>query len=131
MRHSRFDESVFTISWAVKVLDKFRYEFRNNIGGWAFVNILSLRFISDIDRPWPPVPWMFCKIVAQHHEVEASKETIIESEARVFGELQNVGHSIAIACYCMPRLFPCLKWFVSFGGCYSILGGYQITFNAI
>ena len=58
----------------------------------------------------------------RHHEVQASQHRFVMHEVRIVGQLQHIGHGLAVTAYRMPRLGLLIERFLAIHG-----GGRVIT----
>jgi hypothetical protein len=85
-------------------LDQLADQPGDNLSPWALVDHLACQVVADVHRPRPPASRVLRQVVTDHHEVEAADERLVEVEMRVFGELQDVRHRVAVSLQREARL---------------------------
>ena len=72
-------------------------ETRDVAGVRTLVHDLPGVLPADVDRPGSPSAGALREVVLQHHEMQRSNEGLVDRDARIVSELQDVGHRVPIA----------------------------------
>src|SRR5215203_2209194 len=79
-----------------------------SLKGWTIVDDLVRGFALHEDRSRPPPPRVLLQVVLEHHEMEALEETLIDFEALIVCDLEDIGHRVPITGEGELRLLLCL-----------------------
>lgn len=79
-----------------EAVHQFVHEVLNGVDVGAFVDDVAGFVIAHVDRTGAPAAWAVLQVVVGHHEVQALDELPLEVKTRLFGELQDVRHRVAV-----------------------------------
>src|SRR5207244_720336 len=68
------------------------------------VDDLLFLFVANVHRTRTPTTGMLAKVVAHHHVMHATDESLAEFEVRIIGKLEHVRHRVLVAGDRGPRL---------------------------
>jgi hypothetical protein len=128
--HCGLDDRVFVPS-GVEVHDQLVDQARNAIDLRALVGDLPGLIVPDVDGARPPSARPVGEGVARHHEVERLEQLRAVGEVAVLGQLQHVGHGIAVATESEPGLLACVEWFLACGDIDGIVQPRLVTLDAV